>query len=285
MNSFVICNRGYSPFFAITLILLGTMACKQQSEIPEDLVAQVNDEFLLISQLNYMVPEGIESELSLALKKNIISNWIDDEVLFQAALEEGLKLDSKEMFLLRKYEKSLLIQRYLNQRINRNYRISQKDIEDYYNDHSSEFIHNEDEMHIVHLLLEQRDNAIFREIRESNNLLEIIKKYYFDEKSTIGRPNGDLGYIPVANLPNQFGSVLKRMKTGAISGSIRTDQGYHFLQLKDRQAKGNRKVIELVKDEITFRLKKERREMELDRLVKDLKEKAQIQTYLSKVQG
>ena len=228
--------------------------------------------------------QHIDPELNLALKKNLISKWVDDEILYQAALDDGMKLDEKEQFLVDKYSKSLLIQRYLSLKVDRNYRISQKEIEDYYKEHNKEFIFKDDVVRIVHLLMEQRDNAIFNEIRESKNLMEIIKKYYFDNKSKTERPNGDLGYLSVSALPSNFMNVINRMKTGAISSPISSDQGYHFIQLIDRQSKGNIKDQELVQDEIILRLKKEKRQMELERLLKDLKDKSQIQTYLSKVQ-
>ena len=271
-------------YLFVAFLIFISAACSRKSEVPDDLVAQVNGGYLVLSDLNYLVPEDINPELTFALKKNLISKWVDDEVLYQAALSEGLSLNEKEKFLIERYNKSLLVQKYLEQKIDRNYRISQKEIEDYYNQHSNEFIHTEDEVHIIHLLLEQRDNAIFNEIKSSNNLMEIIKKYYFDEKSTMSRPNGDLGYVPIRILPDEFQSVLKRMKTGTISNAIKTDQGYHFIQLIDKQEKGNRKDLDLVKNEITLRLKKEYRERELDRLIKDLKSGSQIQTYLSKVQ-
>ena len=268
--------------FAGLIFTLST--CKRQIELPDNLIAQVNYEFLVLDQLNYMIPDAIDPNLGVSLKKNVISNWVDEEVLYQAALEEGYKLDAKEQFLLKRYEKSLIIQRYLNQKIDRSYRISQREIEDYYRDRSREFIHQDESVNIIHLLLEQRDNAIFTEIQNSRDLMEIIRKYSFDEKSTLSRPNGDLGYVALKNLPDQFSSVIKRMKTGSISTPIRSDQGYHFFQLLDRQSKGSPLDLELVKNEIMLRLKKERRELELDRHIKDLKEKAQIQTYLSKIQ-
>lgn len=258
--------------------------CERQLEESDELVAQVNDGYLLINQLNYLVPENIDPELNLALKKNLISKWVDDEILYQAALDDGMKLDEKEQFLVDKYSKSLLIQRYLSLKVDRNYRISQKEIEDYYKEHNKEFIFKDDVVRIVHLLMEQRDKAIFNEIRESKNLMEIIKKYYFDNKSKTERPNGDLGYLSVSALPSNFMNVINRMKTGAISSPISSDQGYHFIQLIDRQSKGDIKDQELVQDEIILRLKKEKRQMELERLLKDLKDKSQIQTYLSKVQ-
>jgi len=273
--------------FTISLFFFNIIlfSCEQQLEVSEDLVAQVNDSYLMINQLNYLVPSNLEPELTLALKKNLISDWVDDEVLYQAAVNEGISLEEKEKFLLENYRKSFFIQKFLSTKLNRNYRISQKEIEDYYKEHTKEFVHKEDAVRIVHLLMEQRDNAIFNEIRESKNLTDIIKKYYFDDKSTMERPNGDLGYLPVSNLPDNFQSVIQRMKTGAISRPISSDQGYHFIQLLDRQTKGNQKDLEIVQDEIKLRLKKERRETELARLLKDLKDEAQIQTSRSTSRG
>ena len=273
-----------SLFIIIAVFNINMLSCKRQLEVSDELVAQVNDSYLLINQLNYLVPENIDPELNLALKKNLISKWVDDEILYQAALDDGMKLDDKEKFLADKYYKSLLIQRYLSLKIDRNYRISQKEIEDYYKEHIKEFIFKDDVVRIVHLLMEQKDNAIFSEIRESKDLMEIIKKYYFDNKSTTERPNGDLGYLSTSTLPSNFVNVIKRMKTGAISSPISSDQGYHFIQLLDKQSKGDIKDQELVQDEIILRLKKEKRQLELERLLKDLKDKSQIQTYLSKVQ-
>lgn len=281
-----ILKYAFGPAWLLVLagLMVSLVTCKRQIELPENLIAQVNNEFLVLDQLNYMIPDDLDPELSLSLKKTVISNWVDEEVLYQMALEEGYKLDDKEKFLLKRYEKSLIVQRYLNQRIDRSFRVSQREIEDYYRDHAQEFVYQDESVHIIHLLLEQRDNAIFTEIQNSRDLMEIIRRYSFDQKSTLSRPNGDLGYVVLKSLPDPFSSVIKKMKTGSISAPIRSDQGYHFFQLLDRQSRGNPIDLELVKNEIMLRLKKERRELELDRHIKDLKEKAQIQTYLSKIQ-
>lgn len=275
--------KGYGAFLALTFLFFCMPGCKQKTDLPEDLVAQVNDRYLLKSQLQYSVPERLDDELVLALKKNLISKWVENEMLYQSALKEGLSLNAKEEFLIEKYKRSLLVQRYLSQKLNRNYKISQKDIENYYRDHKKEFFRREDEVHIIHLLLEQRDNAIFKELGESRELLKLIKKYYFDDKSTSERPNDDIGYVPVNDLPEKFIKSLKKMKTGAISKPIKTSHGYHFIQLLDWQKKGSQIDIELVKNKIILRLKKERRESEFERLKNELKEKFQIQTYLSKI--
>lgn len=267
--------------FFVFLVIFG---CNRQGELPEDLVAQVNDQFLLREHVLYQIPERLDEELQFALKKSIIDRWVENEILYQSAHNEGLTLNEREKFQLEAMRKNLLIQRYLEQKLNKDYRISQKDIEDYYREHTSEFIREEDEAHIVHLLLEQQDRAIFGDIREAQDLRDIIKKYYLNEKSTMESPNADLGYVPLSSLPEQIQRTIRQMKTGTISRSVQTDQGYHFIQLDDYQKQGTARDLELVRDEIIMRLKKERHEEELARLKRELKENFQVQTYLSKIQ-
>lgn len=276
--------KGYGGLAAVTFFMIILYACESNSELPEGLVAQVNDRYFIKEQLNYRVPSDLDSDMAMALKKDLISKWVESEVLYQAAQKEDIVLDDKEKFLLFEYEKALIIQNYLRQKLNSNYKISQREIEDYYREHSGEFTRANDEVHIIHLFLEQRDNAIFSEIARSDDLMKLIKKYYFDEKSTRERPNDDLGYVRVSQLPEKIRRALRYMKTGAISSPIKTDQGYHFIQLIDRQDAGSQKDIDLVKNEIILRLKRERRQMELERLQNELREDAQIQTYFSKIQ-
>ena len=100
------CFIYYDVFFAITILIFIMSSCEQHPEVSDELVAQDNDSYLLINQLNYLVPDNIDPELALALKKNIISKWVDNEILYQAALDDGITLDDKENFLLEKYHKS-----------------------------------------------------------------------------------------------------------------------------------------------------------------------------------
>jgi parvulin-like peptidyl-prolyl isomerase len=74
------------------------------------------------------------------------------------------------------------------------------------------------------------------------------------------------------------------MKTGDISKPVRMDGGYHFLQLIDRKKAGTYRDLELVRNDIVVRLRKEHRTEELARLKRELKDKFQVQTFLSKIQ-
>jgi len=276
--------KRYKNPVIITIVMAIIIGCQQSGDLPADLIAQVNDSYLRKNNVNQSVPPDLPDDTKLSMKKMLIKQWVEDEIVYQSAVKEGIQWSDDELFLIEKYKKSLLIQRFLNNKLNKNFRISQKEIEDNYSDNVKEFIRQEDEVHIVHLLIENRDNAIFNEINESDDLKEIIKKYYFDTRSTYESPNGDLGYVNVSSLPGFLQSNLRNLKTGAISKYVKSEYGYHFVQLLDRQRKGSQIDIELVKDEIVLRLKWQKREEEYVRLMDELKEKYQVQTYLSKVQ-
>ena len=278
--------KGYGGFITVTFVFfIGITACKQEPSPPENMVAQVNDSYLLKQQLDYSIPADLDKDVALALRKDIISKWVENDVLYQAALAEGFKLSPKYAFFVDEYRKALLVQEYVDQKLNKNYKISVKEINSYYQEHQNEFIRSEDEVRVVHLWMEQRDNAIFREIRKSDELLSIIKKYFFDQKSSRERPNGDLGYLPITYFPQAMRRIIKRMKVGAISRPLQTEQGYHFFQLLDRQKKGSLRELELVKNKIVIRLKQIRIMEARAQLVKQAKSDAQIQTYLSKIQN
>ncbi len=140
-------------FIPAALFLVLVNQCGQRNQPPEDMVAQVNDSYLVKEQLDYSLPDGLDNETALVLKRDIISKWVENEVLYQAALQEGFKFSPKENFYISEYGKSLLVQRFLNARLDKEYSVSHQDIEEYYQKHRREFVRREDEVHLVHLFV------------------------------------------------------------------------------------------------------------------------------------
>ncbi|RMH65399.1 MAG: hypothetical protein D6677_02670 [Calditrichaeota bacterium] len=276
----------WHPFKVVGLagIISLLAGCQNGAKVPPDMLAQVNDAFLVKDQVNAQVPEGFSDEERLAMKRTLIKKWVENEIVYQTARQEGVTLSPQQQFMVEQYQKSLLAENFLNDKLNKNYRIAQKQIEDYYDAHKQEFVRNEDEVRLIHLFVENRDRAIFKEIDESRDLGAIIEKYYFNNQSTETMPNGDLGYVPRASLPEFLQKKLKRLKTGAISAPIKVKDGYHFIQLLDVAARGTVRDLDLVKNEIIVRLKWEKRQEEFHRLLDTWKQKYQIQTYLSKAE-
>ncbi len=271
----------------LSLLLISTgvliTGCTNKSNSKGNVVAQVNEAQITNTELEAAIPEGSSPEVKLALKRNLMEKWIEEEIFYQVALEEGLSLSEQEMLLVKNYEKRLLVQKYIDTRLSHNYRILDQEVEDYYNKHQREFVWDDETVHIIHLVLDNDDSAIKSEIRKSKDLMEVIKKNFFDQQSTPERPIGDLGYQKLSEFPNMIQRRIRNLKTGNISGPIKTNYGYHYIQLLDFQKKGAIKEIDLARDEIYMRLQFFNRNEEIKNIKQSLRSGFTIQTDLSKL--
>jgi parvulin-like peptidyl-prolyl isomerase len=270
--------------YAYLLILIFfSLNCQPEKDKSENVIAQVNNAYITLEELESKIPAGTNEEIKLALMRQFMEQWVEEEIFYQTAQNENLDFTANELMLIKDYKRRLLIQSFIEAKINKNYRVLEKEIEDYYRQNKEEFVWNEDNVHIIHLVIENRENKIFTEIRKSKDLLEIIKSYYFDMQSTSSRPIGDLGYIKLSDLPGQLSKAVKDLSTGTISKPIKLTDGYHFIQLLDYQRKGNHKALEIVKEDIRLRLNIVKRKQELSKLKRELQANFNIQTDISKL--
>ncbi len=237
-------------------------ACTSEKMDDFDIVAKVNASYITNSFLDEAGSQQTSEEVRAALKRKIMEKWIEDEILYQTAIQEGLSLSTYEQEQVRAYQKRILIEKFLEKHLNRSYRVLDQEIEDYYNQHEQEYVWNEDHVQLIHLVLDNDDRVIRTEIGNSKDLLEVIKKNFFDQKSTPERPIGNLGYIPVSSLPEKLVSKIKTMRTGSIQGPIKTEYGYHYVQVMDYQKTGRIKSLDIVKNEIIERIKLQKRKTE-----------------------
>ena len=171
----------------------------------------------------------------------------------------------------------------MDSRLSNNYRIMDQEVEDYYNNHQREFVWDDETVRITHLILDNDDSAIKLEIRQSKDLMEVIKKNFLDQQSTPERPIGDLGYQKLSEFPTLIQRQIRNLKTGNISGPIKTNYGYHYIQLLDYQKKGAIKDLDLARDEIIMRLQLSKRNEEIENIKQTLRSKFTIQTDLSRL--
>ncbi len=107
---------------------------------------------------------------------------------------------------------------------------------------------------------------------------ELAAKYSDDTDSRdLG---GDLGWIPVTNLPPDMRSVIDTMKVGSISAPVLTQFGYHIIKLIDRK-KGGKPGFEEVQPQLTQILYQRKLQKAIDRYVKKLRKKIYVKIYSS----
>jgi len=267
----------------IIILSMTFFSCQPDDKNKENVVAQVNDAFVTLEELQNQVPADTEEGLRSALLRQFMEEWVEEEVFYQTAINEHIELTESELRLVTDYKKRLIIQSYIENKINKPYRILDKEIEEYFQNHKDEFVWNDDHAHIIHLVVENNDSKLFSEIRQSNDLLEIIKSYFLEMRSTSTQPIGDLGYVRVSDLDDNISKKIKSLKTGEISRPITISGKYHFVQLLDYQKSGAFKDLELVKEDIILRLKIAHRKNELTNLKKELLTNFKIEKNISKL--
>jgi peptidyl-prolyl cis-trans isomerase C len=267
----------------LALITCGSSSCSKKEQMKADVVAQVNLAKMTTRDLEIAVPQTVTVEVAAALKRKLVEKWIEDEIFYQTAMNEGISLNDDEIQQVENYRRSLLVEKYLDKYVNLNYRPLDQEIENYYNQHRREFVWQEEYAHLIHLILDTDDQNLKEEISKSANLIEVIKNDFLDQQSSAWRPIGDLGYVKLSELPQRLVQTIKQAPTGAIRGPIKTDYGYHYIQVIDLQPAGAQKELEVVKDEIVLRLKIERRLKEIEKLKQNLQPNFTIQTDLSKL--
>ena len=268
---------------ALALATGGLTSCSKKEHMKADVVAQVNLTQMTTRDLEIAVPQTVTVEVAAALKRKLVEKWIEDEIFYQTAMNEGISLSDDEVQQVENYRRSLLVGKYLDKYVNLNYRPLDQEIENYYNQHRREFVWQDEYVHLIHLILDTDDQTIKEEISKSVNLIEVIKNNFMDQQLSAWRPIGDLGYIKLSELPPRLVQTIKQAPTGAIRGPIKTDYGYHYIQVIDLQPAGAQQELEVVKDEIVMRLKIEQRLREIEKLKQNLQPKFTIQTDLSKL--
>ena len=112
----------------------------------EEPLARVFDLYLYPSELDSAIPEGTSGEDSVVLAKRYIDTWVRDQLILSRA-EQALTEEQKDFeSQIAEYRRSLLIysyrQKLLQQKLDTV--LSQKEIQEYYDENSSNFILGED---------------------------------------------------------------------------------------------------------------------------------------------
>ncbi len=265
------------------LFLWGTFwgSC-QKEQVPEiEIVARVGDEVLTRDQLLQWMPHNVQEDQKELLLRQYVDLWVRNTLLAHAAREEKIELTPYQQWALMNVEKEMLAQKYLDARLPQKLRVTDEELVNYYEKHKEEFRRDDEEVHLVQLFLETLDRAIAKDIRESEYLMDVIKKNYLDSQMTrLMEKNGDLGYVPVSEIRKEIQRLVKNGRTGKIYGPIQIEGGYYYFQMLDRQPKGSYRSLDLVKDEIRLRLLNIKRLQERDKLVKKLQANSDVEIHL-----
>ena len=251
-------------FFIAAILFLGCAEEKKE----EDFVARVNDAYLSNKELKELIDT---TSASTYYKNEIIRNWINRELMFQKAVEEGILDEEKYKRLIKNSERELAAAMLLNQFVSgKKIKFEQKDLSLYFEENRDEFklAQNGYLLNIIHF--SDEDRAVeFRSSFLTNGW-----------DSTIVNFEGDSTIIDVWNnvllneqdiFPAAVLRVVKRLHSPEISIVISEGTGYYsIVQVLGKYLKGSLPPFDVIKDEIEIRYLAQKRNKLIEDYIENL---------------
>ncbi|MBN2757216.1 MAG: hypothetical protein JXR51_08570 [Bacteroidales bacterium] len=211
-------------FLILSTIFFSIISCsnknKEDSEIP---VARVYGDYLYVSDLEEIIPDGVSPEDSLNRVKSYIDFWVKRQAIMKTA-EMNLIEEQKDVTEeLEDYRMKLLIFRYKQKFIEQNLDtvVTDSQIEQFYNENQAEFLVGQPVI-----------KALYIKILKTTTNLEMVKRLY---RSSRERDIEQLSDYCVQNATkyNDFNNEWIYFKDLLIDIPIRVDNQEEYLKSKN----------------------------------------------------
>ncbi|MBN1276102.1 MAG: peptidylprolyl isomerase [Deltaproteobacteria bacterium] len=320
-------------FFALlTVSILFSFALPAQSaekKASEEKVAAVNGSVITVNDFNRdfnLAKERLsqmgsfvsESQLP-ELKKRVLDNLIDLEVLYQESQKAGIKADEQavakqfqsfksgfpgdaeinewfkkmntsETDIKAQITRQMAIYQLIETQVVANIIISDEESMAYYNSHP-EISKQSEQVRASHILIKIEPGADESKKAEARKEIEEIQKkvkkgedFGALAKESSACPSaakeGDLGYFTRGRMVKPFEDAVFALKPGEVSGIVETQFGYHLIKSVDKKAEMTIPYEDVKKDIETI-LKREKINKGAVVYIDKLKEKAKIETFLA----
>lgn len=173
-------------------------------------------------------------------------------VLAQAGLtDDDIKRNIELELLIAEVEKKAI----------KNIKVTDKEIKEYYDK-------NYPQIHARHILVEDKDTAleIKEKLEKGEDFAKLAKEHSTDPGSA--QNGGDLGWFGPGKMVKEFSEAAFKLKMNEISEPVKTEHGYHIIQVLDKKEKPK---LEDVKKDIIKELQQQKYESDPNILQEALK--------------
>lgn len=249
--------------FALCLLLIGCGG----SEPREEVVAHVGDAYLKASALEALLPYGASEED----RQQAIRDWIGSELLYRESIERGLHESLRLQQQLERTRRNLLVAALLDDELGRKeVDITESEIQRYYDENSELFGREVPEIQARHILLssQRQANARWNDLRRGADFGDLARSHSEDVDTRDS--GGELGVFTRAD-DAALWNACEDLELSAPSQPIRTEYGYHLIEVQARYATESIRPLEQVRGQIVEKLVWQKHRQRMDQLVETLK--------------
>lgn len=256
------------------------------------------------------------------IKKQALENLIDRELLYQESQRQGIKVDEavineeidalkkrfpseaemkkslarmklSETFMRSQFTEERAIQQLIDKEFGEKVTVADKDVKAYY-DKSPGFFKQPEQVQARHILIKVDPQADQTARAEARKKLENVQQKLHKggdfaalakefSQCPSGADGGNLGPFKRGEMVKPFEEAAFALKPGEVSDIVETKFGYHLIEVTDKQPETTI-PFEDVKDRLKQYLKQEKIEKEVRLYVEKLKEKANVERFLTESQ-
>jgi len=325
-------KKSTNYFWALTMtmvfLVIPLTAWAGKKQAPEDFAAKVNGAVIeredfdravaQIEQRFARMGKQLSDPQRLEIKKNVLAELINRELLLQESQKSGVKVEVAEVKeqldrmrsqyateaefkralnmmgfsetnIELQLKERMEVRRFVNDRIAKKITIPEEEIKASYDSHPQIFKRPES-VQASHILIKVDPTAnevqkaeARKEIAMIENKLKKGEDFAALAKAYSQGPSsvkgGDLGYFRRGQMVKPFEAAAFALKPGEVSGIVETRFGYHIIKVFDK--KPNTIIsYEDARNRITQYLKNEQVQQQLNQYVDELKKSATIKRFI-----
>lgn len=263
-------------------------------------------------------PGQLPEELTKKLESQVVEKMIGDELLFQQAEKNGIKIESEtidgeikkiksrfkdeqeyhqrlkgvglsEDKLKGQIKRRVSITKLIEKEILPTIKIDDQDAKKYYDTNTEKFSQPE-RVRARHILMKvEKEDSEDKKTAAKKKLQDIQKRILAGEDfSKLAKDNsegpsnvkgGDLGYFTKGRMVKSFEEVAFKLAPNEVSDIVETKFGYHLIKVVDRQEAGAQ-PYEKMKEKIKSLLFNEQVQKKMEPYVKTLRDQAKVKVYI-----
>ena len=221
-------------------------------------------------------------------KKEVLDRLVDEKLLYQAALKQGLDRDPK----VQKVMVNTLLREAVYAKV-KNSDFTDEVLQQYFDENQDEFVVPE-KVQIKRILIKtstDKDDAtakaeaerLHAEIKADPSKFSDVAKA--SSEGPYKRRGGDVGFVPADGKPGLDEAVVTeafKLSVGDLSGVFKTDEGYNFVLAANKRDKVER-TFQQMKGSVLRKVKNEKLKSLYESYVGDLRTGATISTEEGKL--
>ncbi len=247
-------------------IFVGHPASAQEKAAENKVIAIINGHKITTKEVKLAADDILSNLVNVPPKMRypfIVEYLIERRLLAQQAIREGLGDDNEYKTRIVFYQAKALRDAYFENKLKAS--VTDEMVRSSYEKQAAT-IKPVERFRARHILVatEQEAKDIQAKLKKGEKFEALAKQFSLDGSKDFG---GDLGYFTGDEMVAEFANATKALKKGATSGPVKTEFGWHIINLIDRQDGGPR-PLEEVQDAIRLVLLRQIVQKKVDELRK-----------------